>query len=379
MLFDKVNQRFSVVRTRQLTQALFAAGVLALCVAASAGVSAQTDFVPESKEGDLATRWKVNDADPRTSIPPLEDRNKDPLEFGYWLQDMLARAEDGFTQGDWKRTIKYYSVLSETLPEVPASFSKLCHAYRELGDSPNAIMMCSRVMSMPGARVVDHLNYLQALVDKPDFTAEDKVAAEASLKHLREHARLYPQALPGHEPAAMTAEQEQLYRSMTAEEKTKDPKKWLELEASRKIRAAAGEAEPEKAAGAMHLPTQIEIFNCRIGARLGDAPRLRDCTQALLRYEFPRHLVFPFRWARAIAEGDRVESEAMLLEAQQYGLKGEPLEAMKRDHERAFNIQSAATTRPANGWVLPVGVAAALALALIAAFLMRRTRVAAQS
>ncbi|MEN9581591.1 MAG: hypothetical protein RJA70_4600, partial [Pseudomonadota bacterium] len=43
--------------------------------------------------GDLGTLFQVNDEDPTKNIPTLEQRNTHPLEFGYYLQDLVARGQ----------------------------------------------------------------------------------------------------------------------------------------------------------------------------------------------------------------------------------------------------------------------------------------------
>src|SRR6476469_1738543 len=62
-------------------------------------------LVPEQ----FSTLFKIADDDnPEKSVPTVKDRNTNPLEFGYYLQDLLTRAELETKRNDVPRVIKYY-------------------------------------------------------------------------------------------------------------------------------------------------------------------------------------------------------------------------------------------------------------------------------
>src|SRR5688572_8373447 len=46
-----------------------------------------------SAPDDLATKFQINDANPAANLPSVEDANENPLEFGYMIQDLIARGE----------------------------------------------------------------------------------------------------------------------------------------------------------------------------------------------------------------------------------------------------------------------------------------------
>src|SRR4051812_42102541 len=48
---------------------------------------------PDLMPGQLSTIFKINDADPESKVPTPQQRIGNPVEFGYYLQDLLARAE----------------------------------------------------------------------------------------------------------------------------------------------------------------------------------------------------------------------------------------------------------------------------------------------
>ncbi|MDR7422953.1 MAG: hypothetical protein QN159_10885, partial [Armatimonadota bacterium] len=90
-----------MVRVTSSPRLVLVMGSLSLVLGAS-GARAADDLAG----GDLATRWKVNEDDPRAGLPSIEERSQDPLEFAYLLQDLVARGERAFIRRDWKAAIK---------------------------------------------------------------------------------------------------------------------------------------------------------------------------------------------------------------------------------------------------------------------------------
>jgi tetratricopeptide (TPR) repeat protein len=346
--------------------------LLATLASPPAVASAQIEELSTPIAGDLATRWRVNDDDPSAVIPSEAERNQDPLQFGYWLQDMLSRAEGAYESGDWKTVIKYYDALRQAVPQQIKSSQRICKAYRRLGEPEKALEHCQRALTMQGAIVQDHLAYLDALLEKPALSPVDVDEAQASLQHMREHAALNPQALPGEkvEPAAPV----ERAADMTPEERKADPQKWLRLKAQEALEKSAGEPAPKVSGDAMHLPTQIEILSCRLGVKIADAMLLNECTTKLRSYNAPPKLLVPFLWAQALAEQDEKRADEVLATAMQQGVPEPALVIMRQEQARIFAAQKASTFSPDRPF-LPIlgGVLVAATLAAFA-WSMRRGR-----
>src|SRR5688572_3274831 len=116
--------------------------LLAACVAAAF----VTPSIVYAREGDLSSMFPVNDIDPKASIPSEEQRDANEVKFGYWLQDMIVRAEEGFENGDLASVVKYYEALGQALPRNPTSFRKLCGALRQLENWDKAEANCWAVL-----------------------------------------------------------------------------------------------------------------------------------------------------------------------------------------------------------------------------------------
>ena len=338
------------------------------------GVPVQAQDEPISAHGDLAKRWPVNDEDPSTDVPSVADRNRDPIEFGYWLQDMLFRAEAAREKGDWRGVIKYYTPLKTAVPEQVTSYRRLCEAYHKLGQTDAALENCAALLSMQGVLVMDHFHFLDTLLSKPSLSAADVAQAKASLQHLREFAALHPQTPPGATPP----EDKQAAEGKTAEAAPADLEKTFQQRLEQRVHAAAGDPQPTTSSEVMHLPTQIELFSCRLGVLTKDAPRLAECTTRLLSYNFPTKLLMPFAWAHALAEGDPKRAVQVLALAKTEGVPEAALVKMRKEQNRIFAPKASASdaTIP----MLPIGVGLALLLAAAAAaFALRRMKAPGQT
>ena len=334
--------------------------------------TAQAQVETPTRAADLGTLWPIDDAEPGKHIPTPRERNQHPLQFGYWLQDMLARAEGARERGEWATMARYYEVLKTALPNQVKPYSRLCSAYYHQGKGEAALPNCMGALSKQGAVVYDHLRFVDLMLRKPALRPDQITAVEASLEHLHSHAKTHPQALPGQELEPQAPQQRA--DDMTPEERKADPEKWRQLKLQEILRSAAGEPEATTSGDAMHLPTQIEIFRCQLGVRTGDAARLSECTERLTRYRFSPQLLLPFEWAEALAKHDRAEAERLLSVAPKLGLPEAAIDKMQAEQARLVG-GGAASEKLAElpRWLMLV-TAGMLFLVLAATVFWRRAR-----
>jgi hypothetical protein len=294
------------------------------------------------RPGDVATKWQVNDDNPSASVPTVEERNKDPLEFAYFLQDLLARAQMAYDIENWPDVVKYNEALATAVPDVARPFSTLCVAYAKLGKLDVAAAYCGKAVTLQGSRVYDHLRFLDLTLRKKKLTQEDLDALEASLNHLRGHAAQHPQAPPG-ERAMGQAPPSPERRPETGDELMQQLRNKIRQEQSTRP-AEPGTATPETEpveeetdrTSGIHLPTEIELRACKLAALIADDKKLAACVQALRSYKTDPRLLLPFSWTRALLHKDHTQAEALLQEARSLGLPKETLLAMENDQNHAF-------------------------------------------
>lgn len=135
---------------------------------------------------DLPNRFPIDDANPRASVPTPEQREKFPLDFGYFLQESLDRAERATAEKRHADAAKYYYAVAAAVPDVAIGFTKLCDSLEKAGQIKEAILACKGAVAREGAKVADHVNLVRLIFSQPDpletKQLEDVAATVAHLK-----------------------------------------------------------------------------------------------------------------------------------------------------------------------------------------------------
>jgi hypothetical protein len=271
-------------------------------------------------------------------VPSAEERNSDPLEFGYFLQDLMLRAQTAYQAENWPATVKYFEAMAIAVPDIARPHSTLCVAHAKLGNFDVARAFCWKATTLQGAKVIDHLRFVDLTLRRQKLDETNVVEIEESLKHLREHAAQHPQALPGDAPiqAAPTS-----MLNRVPETGNELLQKVLE---ERAARAGAGGAPaalptppaPDPSSKAMHLPTEIELRACKLAALTNNDVKLVACMEALRGYKVDERLLLPFAWARTLLHKDEARASELLEGARSLGLPAEVIGAMESDQARVF-------------------------------------------
>ena len=328
------------------SQSAFVAPALA-CLLGVASVfgAATTSALP----GDIGDKYRVNDDNPIASIPSTEEKNQNPIEFAHFLQDLIARSESAFRKQDWEKSVKYYEAVAVAVPDRALPFSRLCTGYSKLGKLETAITKCALAITLPGAKVMDHLRFVNLTLQKPALTAIDVSNVEHSLQHLRDHIAKNPQPPPAWDKAAVSKWEAQA-KAQRAANRTQDPdearerllKNSLALQFQRQKQALSGDKSPDETDEAarpevtVHVPTEIEVLTCKLAVHTNDGARLAECMAALRGYKVDERLMFPFSWSKALIEKDAQAAAALLAQAPQFGVSDATLESMTHEHEKVF-------------------------------------------
>ena len=162
-----------------------AAVATALVITLASGRAAADAPPPESKNDVSA--WKVDDSDPEKSIPSEKDRNRDPIQFGYWLMDVTARAAGAAKRGDHRAAIRYYTALAKAVPDRSIAFSKMCDEYVAVDEHVNAVATCGLALFRDGVTAKDYVHYMNLILSAPGKLDEKETSALATvIAHLRE-------------------------------------------------------------------------------------------------------------------------------------------------------------------------------------------------
>jgi tetratricopeptide (TPR) repeat protein len=226
--------------------------------AASAQAPAVDAPKPVETPHGWLSKWKIDDNEPAKSIPSDENRDKDPLEFGYFLQDLILKGELASKRGDHIASARFYDALSQAVPDRAVSFSKACDEYEAAGDITKATNACGQAIAHDGTRVGDYVHFV----------------------HL---------VLAGN-PGQLTVQELQATRTVIDHMKTDDAG-----------RDAAYDLE------------------CEVGARAFNVEMLRECA-GILNSRAPDDLkTIRYRWALAVLEGDYAEAHDLIDRASSMG------------------------------------------------------------
>lgn len=140
---------------------LFTLGLSLGTLAAVPSVQATEDALKN------ATPWPVDDADPASSVPSMEEANKNPMGFGYFLMGITDEAVAAEEAGDWAKARRYYKALIKGAPDRAVGYQKVCEMERKLKDYPAALDTCFRVLAVKGVEKVDFLNYAKLVAEAP--------------------------------------------------------------------------------------------------------------------------------------------------------------------------------------------------------------------
>jgi hypothetical protein len=305
---------------------------LVFVLACLTGGSLLSTSTARADSGDIGTLFQVNDADPLQNIPTPEERNAHPLEFGYYLQDLIARAQNAYTKKDWAQAAKYFEVIGRIVPDQAVTFARLCTCYGELGRVDVAAANCGRAVRLPGALVYDHLHFIKFTLKKEKFTQADAADIDASLAHLRAQK---PELLIPAPVVSATAPAPSA--SSTAAAASGSPDQPISFDEYQR-QLHKGRAELEKAAAPpappANLPLEVETLSCQLAVRLEDTKRLSACVDGLKRVHADPRLVVSFEWSQALVNHDHKRADAILDQAKALKMPPSALRAMEAEQDR---------------------------------------------
>jgi hypothetical protein len=161
-----------------------ALGMFVLVALGTTGVRAQTG--PQAgPPRDVKSEFKINDADPMASLPNPETLHKNPLQFGYLIQELLGKAEKANKNGDHAAEARFYFALTKLAPAESYAPRKLCEAYEAAGDMAKAVLSCRTVLGRPGTTVADATRFIGlVLATKGPLPAVERTELDEVIKRL---------------------------------------------------------------------------------------------------------------------------------------------------------------------------------------------------
>jgi tetratricopeptide (TPR) repeat protein len=140
---------------------------------------------------DPAPRWlshfTIDDSNPEASVPSQADLQKDPLQAGYLLQDLLSKAELAHKRGDHMAAVKFYQALLKAVPNRAISLSRMCDEFEEVGDKVRAMNACGLALTLDGVTVGDYEHYVHLVLAKHGTLSDQEVQALTNvINHMKQ-------------------------------------------------------------------------------------------------------------------------------------------------------------------------------------------------
>ncbi len=244
---------------------LAAAGSLSLVLASWSNAAGAQEPRPS---GNWLGNRPVDDRNPDSNIPTEAERNADPLQFGYWLQDVALKGEHASKRGDHAAAAKFYDALAKAVPDRAVGFAKACEEYEATGDRERAISRCGDALLRDGLRVEDYTHFVHLVVGKPGPLSDTETAA---LDHVASHMRTDPAGRP--------------------------------------------------------FADELE---CEVATRTSNLGDIRECTAALMARAPDDSRTISYSWALAVAEGRTRDADTLVVRATAAGVRPEDIQRMKR-------------------------------------------------
>jgi tetratricopeptide (TPR) repeat protein len=142
---------------------------------------------PVQYPGQLSTLFKISDEDPESSVPTAVQRDGNPIEFGYFLQDVMAKAETAAKRNDHQSQLHFLRALALAVPDQAKGWSLLCAAYEKANDRQRAINACKYAIDREGAEVQDFMRFVHLIASKEgELDNDERIALHAVLAHVDE-------------------------------------------------------------------------------------------------------------------------------------------------------------------------------------------------
>ncbi len=139
-------------------------------------------------EGDhqWLSKWPIDDQDPAKSVPKDEDLKADPLQAGYFLQDLIAKAELASKAGEHGAAIKYYEALLKAVPTRAISLTKMCSEFEAMGNLKQAQNSCGLALALDGVTVGDYAHFVHLMLrEQRPLTDQEILALNNVIDHMK--------------------------------------------------------------------------------------------------------------------------------------------------------------------------------------------------
>jgi tetratricopeptide (TPR) repeat protein len=179
-------RRWPKRRATAVTVALICAALSSLAGSKTARADEATPPAEAAPKRGWLSKWTIDREHPEAKIPSEKDRNADPLQFGYWIQDLIWKGEHASKSGDHTQAAKYYVALADAVPDRAVGYTLACQEYEALGELDHAISACGQGLLHDGVLVKDYTHFVHLILAMPKLGHKETDALANVLAHMRE-------------------------------------------------------------------------------------------------------------------------------------------------------------------------------------------------
>lgn len=213
------------------------------------------------------SKWPVNQTDPVSSVPTPEQRDSNPVEYGYHIMDLADLAGAAVKRGDFATAAKLYEAAVKADPETAVGYRNACLYHEKSGNLERALAYCRRALGLQGVMVSDYVRYADLVFSEPSALSKEQID---DLQGIVEHLK----------------------------------------------------SEGNAAASA-----QVE---CDLATRSEDFKRMENCVQVLTKLAPKDPKTLSLAWALAMHRADLDEAERWVAEAKSSAMKPETVQTMEQ-------------------------------------------------
>jgi tetratricopeptide (TPR) repeat protein len=230
------------------------------------------------------SKWKINDADPLKSLPTPQQRDSDPLNYGYHLMDLADKAQLASQKGDFAAASKYWEATVLAVPDVALGYRKTCETAEKAKNMNRAFRYCRAALGQSGVVLADYEHYFALLQASPDPLPPEQLTDLLEMsKHVRE--------LPSGERLA-------------------------------------------------------DAIDCEYGLRASDWPRLETCSKKLAASAPNDPRTITYQWALALGQERFDEARSLIERARKTAMKPQGIAAMEVATAQRASVLSRLKQRP---------------------------------
>ncbi len=175
-------------RRAAAARAAAGAAVVGLCVSLVSTSAHATEAAPGAARPAIAghlSKYPVDLENPEASVPSPADRDKDPLEYGYFLMDVGDAADKAAARGDHLEAAKLYRALVKAVPDAAVGYRKTCEQYEAASDLTHAKAFCAAALTQKDAVLADYSHYARVVfAEAAGPSPEDVTNIDSVVRHL---------------------------------------------------------------------------------------------------------------------------------------------------------------------------------------------------